>query len=77
MTSAPEVFHHVSQSQLSIARLYGGCYFNGHHYTYDAATDTLTRSDVAKRNKKEQAAKERAKWQAQCEEYDKKQGGLF
>jgi hypothetical protein len=42
----PEYFHNVSQSQLSIARHYGGCKYNGADYHYDPATDTLTRMDI-------------------------------
>lgn len=45
---APEKIYHVSQTQLSIARYYGGCSFNGHGYTYNPVDDTLTRNDVLK-----------------------------
>lgn len=45
---APEKIYHVSQTQLSIARYYGGCSFNGHSYTYNPVDDTLTRNDVLK-----------------------------
>lgn len=38
----------VSQSQLSIARHYGGCKFRGRHYLYIPETDELLRDDVAK-----------------------------
>jgi len=36
----------VSRGQLSIARYYGGIRYNGAQYDYDAADDTLTRTDV-------------------------------
>ena len=44
----PERIYNVSQTQFSIARLYGGCKFNGADYHYDAESDTLTRMDVWK-----------------------------
>ena len=46
--SAPEKIYHVSQTQLSIARHYGGCTFQGYGYTYNHVDDTLTRNDVLK-----------------------------
>lgn len=65
----PEQIYNVSQTQLSVARHYGGCKFNGADYHYDAASDTLTRMDVWKArcaSSKEEAAKsakaEREKW---------------
>jgi hypothetical protein len=53
--SAPEKIYHVSQTQLSIARHYGGCTFNGHSYTYNPADDSLTRDDVLKTEAKAKA----------------------
>ena len=65
----PERIYNVSQTQLSVARHYGGCKFNGADYHYDAASDTLTRMDVWKArcaSSKEESAKsakdEREKW---------------
>lgn len=65
----PERIYNVSQTQFSIARLFGGCKFNGADYHYDAESDTLTRMDVWKAlcaSSKEEAAKaanaEREKW---------------
>ena len=65
----PERIHHVSQTQLSIARHYGGITFNGANYHYDAETDTLIRADIWKAqiaSSKEESAKaakaEREKW---------------
>lgn len=64
----PERICHVSQTQFSVARHYGGCTLNGRSYIYDPTTDTLVRADVhaqergeAKRAKQEaaRAAKER------------------
>lgn len=67
----PEVIYHVSQTQLSVARHFGGCKFNGADYHYDAETDTLTRMDIWRAklaSDKEMAAKvakeEREKWAA-------------
>lgn len=42
----PEVIYHVSHTQLSVARYYGGCKYNGAEYHYDAESDTLTRMDI-------------------------------
>lgn len=67
----PEVIYHVSQTQLSVARHFGGCTFNGAEYHYDPETDTLTRMDIWRAKlagDKELAAKvakeEREKWAA-------------
>lgn len=49
MSEKPERFYHVSKTQLSIARYYGGCRVQGEHYIYDAAKDELVRADVVKR----------------------------
>ena len=71
MTSAPEEIHTVSNTQLSIARHYGGCRYNGHGYHYDAERDVLVRLDVWRARIKEGkaearriAAAEREKWLA-------------
>jgi hypothetical protein len=65
----PERFYNVSQTQLSIARHYGGIKFNGADYHYDAESDTLTRMDVWKariascKEEGDKAARaEREKW---------------
>ena len=65
----PERIYNVSQTQLSVARFYGGCKFHGADYHYDAETDTLTRMDIWQAriaSNKEDAAKaakaERKKW---------------
>ena len=44
--TAPEEIHHVSQSQFSVARHYGGCTYMGQSYIYDAGQDRLIRRDV-------------------------------
>jgi hypothetical protein len=44
--SAPYVIGHVSQTQLSVARRFGGCEFKGHGYCYIPETDELIRDDV-------------------------------
>jgi hypothetical protein len=65
----PERFYNVSQTQLSIARHYGGIKYNGADYHYDAESDTLTRMDVWKariascKEEGDKAARaEREKW---------------
>ena len=40
---APETIYNVSQSQLSIAKHYGGIKYNGVEYVYNPADDTLTK----------------------------------
>lgn len=44
----PERIYHASQTQLSVARLFGGCKFNGADYHYDAENDELVRMDIWK-----------------------------
>lgn len=46
--ATPFVICGVSDSQFSIARLYGGCKIQGQHYRYIPTTDELLRDDVAK-----------------------------
>ena len=43
----------VSMTQLSIARYYGGCKFQGDSYTYLPHTDELIRDDVLKWQRKQ------------------------
>lgn len=62
--NSPERYYNVSQTQLSVARHFGGCKVNGQHYAYDPTTDTLTRYDVLKREAKERTAAVRAKRKA-------------
>jgi hypothetical protein len=45
----PYQIRNVSHGQLSIARHYGGCRFNGAEYVYDPTDDTLTRNDVLRK----------------------------
>ena len=65
----PEHIYNVSQTQLSVARYYGGCKFNGADYHYDAESDTLYRMDVwrarmaSNKEEADRAARaEREKW---------------
>lgn len=46
--ATPFVICAVSRSQLSIARFYGGCKFQGRNYSYIPTTDELLRDDVMK-----------------------------
>ncbi len=46
--ASPFVIGGLSHSQLSIARHFGGCVFEGRHYIYISATDELVRGDVVK-----------------------------
>ena len=49
MTEPPDEIHHVSRSQFSVARHYGGCTFMGKRYVYIPLTDVLIREDVVKK----------------------------
>ena len=54
----------VSQTQLSIARHYGGIKYNGQEYTYFPKKDELIRNDVLKwkkSNEKKTTPKEKTK----------------
>lgn len=71
MTEVPEEILHVSHSQFSVARHYGGCKYQGVSYHYDAERDALVRLDVwqarikdCKAEAKRIAKAEREKWQA-------------
>ena len=46
----------VSMTQLSIARHYGGCKYQGDSYTYLPHTDELIRDDVLKWQRKQKRA---------------------
>lgn len=66
----PERIYNVSQTQLSVARFYGGCKLQGANYHYDAESDTLTRMDIwqeriasDKEEGKRAAKAEREKWE--------------
>ena len=66
----PERIYNVSQTQLSVARFYGGCKLNGANYHYDAKSDTLTRMDIwkaqlasSKKEAQKMAQAERKKWE--------------
>jgi hypothetical protein len=45
-TNPPDEIHHVSRSQFSVARYYGGCTYQGVSYAYDRSRDVLIRRDV-------------------------------
>jgi hypothetical protein len=44
MTDAPERIYHWLDSQLSIARHYGGCWYNDHEYRGEAMCAALLAS---------------------------------
>jgi hypothetical protein len=75
--NAPTRITHVTASQFSVARHYGGCTFNGASYHYDEKTDELIRLDVWQAELK--ADKEKAKqWaKAEKEKWEKLQGSLL
>ncbi len=76
MTQAPEKIHGWLNTQLSIARYYGGCTYSGHRYVIDHSDpdEPLVRADVLRA---EQAAKAKA---AKAKAVDARQdttGSLF
>ena len=62
MSNAPERIHHWQDSQLSIARFYGGINFNGHRYSiaFSEPGMPLVRQDVLEREAKERKAADKA-----------------
>lgn len=58
--STPFLIQGVSQSQFSVARHYGGCTFNGKHYSYVPPTDELIRDDVVRWLAKHRKAQKKA-----------------
>jgi hypothetical protein len=46
ITNPPDEIRHVSRSQFSVARYYGGCTYQGVSYAYERARDVLIRRDV-------------------------------
>lgn len=61
-TQAPERIHHWLDSQLSIARFYGGIHFRGASYViaFNEPGQPLVRKDVLAREAKERKAEDRA-----------------
>ena len=61
-TQAPERIHHWLDSQLSIARHYGGINFNGHRYSiaFSEPGMPLVRKDVLEREAKARKAEDKA-----------------
>jgi hypothetical protein len=51
-TDAPYIIENTSQSQFSIARRYGGIFYNNYRYDYFRSTDLLVRRDVIEAVKK-------------------------
>ena len=58
---APPKLYRISQTQLSIARHYGGCIFQGNNYVYNTKDDTLTREDIWKEEHKKKKEVKKAK----------------
>lgn len=63
MTKAPEKIYGWMDSQLSVARHYGGCKFQGHSYVIDVndLEQPLVRQDVYDAQKKAAKAAKKAK----------------
>ena len=56
--ATPFAISGVSNTQLSVARYFGGCKFQGRNYLYLPETDELLRDDVVKWLKKYRKAQE-------------------
>ncbi len=61
-TQAPERIHHWLDSQLSIARFYGGIHFRGASYViaFNEPGQPLVRKDVLEREAKARKAEDKA-----------------
>ena len=59
MTEAPEKIYGWMDSQLSLARHYGGCTFHGHSYKvdYNDIDQPLVREDIMQKEKTEKKQK--------------------
>lgn len=66
----PYAIQGVINTQLSIARYYGGCKFMGRNYSYIPSTDELIRDDVVRWLAKYRKARK-------VNEPKQEQGGLF
>lgn len=76
-TEPPEEIHNVSESQLSVARHFGGTYFRGVHYTYDPSSDKLIRSDILRAREAEAAKARKTQRQKDQDRAEQQQGKLF
>lgn len=75
--TAPEEIHGVSNTQLSVARHFGGCKFQAASYHYDASRDVLVRMDVWQKRMHEDSAAGRAARAAEKAKWEALRGGLF
>lgn len=70
----PDEIHGVSQGYFSVARYYGGCTFQGEHYTYFPTEDKLVRTSLLKQREKEA---KKAKREVAKKKKEKKPNDLF
>ena len=75
--TAPEEIHHVSQSQFSVARHFGGCTYMGQSYIYDAGQDRLIRRDLYLARLKQGKAEAKALRDAERQRWTKAQKHLL
>jgi hypothetical protein len=67
----PLIYREVMNTQLSVARFFGGVKLNGHHFTYFPAGDELIRDDVLKwLTKRRKAARKAEKAAAKAAQGD-------
>lgn len=75
--TAPDEIHHVSQSQFSVARHFGGCSYMGQSYIYDAGQDRLIRRDVYLARLKQGKAEAKALRDAERQRWTAAQNSLI
>ena len=77
--SAPERIYGWRNSQLSVARYYGGCKYQGQHYTVDMTDpdEPLVRADVLTKEKKAELQLKRDMAQVETLRALMAQGGLI
>lgn len=79
MTDAPERIYHWRNSQLSIARFYGGIQYQGHHYVIvpNEEGQPLVRADVLARERKVRKHRESRERAEEIEKTREAQGDLL
>lgn len=79
MTDAPERIYHWMNSQLSIARFYGGIQYQGHHYVIVPTEEgqPLVRADVLASERKVRKHRESRENAEEIEKAREAQGDLL
>lgn len=67
--NSPPKFYRITETQMSIARHYGGIIYNGRNYFYNPKDDTLTREDIWKKEIAESCKKKKVKFSCKPHEF--------